>query len=94
MINGVVAGHAVLITLTNFIWGAAAVGFTNMENHSHDADYEKSLGVKTFMFQFLNSYLSLFWYAFVAIDHNRLRAQLAYLMIFKQLSDYLIKWIR
>ena len=93
MINGVVAGHAVLITLTNFIWGAAAVGFTNMENHSHDADYEKSLGVKTFMFQFLNSYLSLFWYAFVAIDHNRLRAQLAYLMIFKQLSDYVLYMI-
>jgi len=90
MVHGVTAVHSFVITLTNYLWGACALIFTNWENHSHDSDYEKSLGLKTFVFQFLNSYLSLFWFAFVKFDHTRLRTQLAYLMIFKQLSDYIL----
>ncbi len=88
--SGVTAGYSVVITLTNFLWGEMALLFTHWENHAHDSDFEVSLGLKTFTFQFLNSYMSLFWYAFVALDHDMLRAQLANLMIFKQLSDYLL----
>ena len=33
LINGVVAGHSALITLTNFFWGYAALSFTKWENH-------------------------------------------------------------
>ena len=88
--SSVTAGYSVVITLTNFLWGEMALLFTQWENHAHDSDFEVSLGLKSFAFQFLNSYMSLFWYAFVALDHDMLRAQLANLMIFKQLSDYVL----
>jgi hypothetical protein len=37
------------------------------ENHRTDTDYENHLILKTFLFQFVNSYASFFYIAFVKV---------------------------
>ena len=48
----------------NMIYGDIAIRLTDYENHRTDTDYEDSLIAKTFVFQFVNSYASLFYIAF------------------------------
>lgn len=43
-----------------------AVALTNAENHRTDTQYEDSMIVKLFVFQFVNSYSSFFFLAFIA----------------------------
>lgn len=47
------------------IYGDIAIKLTNYENHRTDTDYEDSLIGKTFVFQFVNSFASLFYIAFM-----------------------------
>ena len=65
--GGVVASiaNAVVIQVMNIIYGTVAIKLTNYENHRTDTNYEDSLIAKTFVFQFVNSYASLFYIAFV-----------------------------
>ena len=48
----------------NIIYGGIAIRLTDYENHRTDTEYEDSLISKTFVFQFVNSYASLFYIAF------------------------------
>lgn len=57
--------NAVNIQVFNFVYGAAAIYLTDFENHRKNTEYEDSLVVKTFLFQFVNSYISLYYIAFV-----------------------------
>lgn len=41
------------------------VFFRSQENHRTDTEYEDNLIAKTFMFQFVNSYASLVYIAFI-----------------------------
>ena len=82
--------HAVTITIANTVYNAVATRFTVWENHRQDGGYETSLAVKTFIFSFFNSYLSLFWWAFIDPDQHRLVAQLINLVVVKQISDLLL----
>jgi hypothetical protein len=65
--GGIVASvaNAVVIQVMNIIYGTVAIKLTNFENHRTDTAYEDSLIAKTFVFQFVNSYASLFYIAFV-----------------------------
>lgn len=57
--------NAVNIQFFNYVYGVVAVLLTDFENHRKNTEYEDSLVVKTFLFQFINSYVSLFYIAFV-----------------------------
>ena len=56
----------VQITLFNIMYQSVAVFVTNQENQRTDTEYEDSLIVKLFIFQFINSYVSFFFLAFMA----------------------------
>jgi hypothetical protein len=48
----------------NVIYSRVAVRLNDWENYETDEEYENSLCSKLFMFQFVNSYNSLFYIAF------------------------------
>mmetsp|Transcript_21436 Transcript_21436/g.30713 ORF Transcript_21436/g.30713 Transcript_21436/m.30713 type:complete len:368 (+) Transcript_21436:20-1123(+) len=54
------------ITLFNMLYQVIAVQLTDGENYRTDTNYEDSLIVKLFVFQFINSYASFFFLAFIA----------------------------
>lgn len=55
-----------LILTMNTIYQTVAKKLTDRENHRTDTQYEDALSAKIFVFQFLNSYASFFFIAFVA----------------------------
>jgi hypothetical protein len=57
--------NALQISVLNGIYGDIAIRLTDYENHRTDTKYEDSLIAKTFLFQFVNSYASLFYIAFI-----------------------------
>ena len=57
--------NAFQIIILNAIYGTIAYKLTNFENHRTQSKYEKALIVKTFIFQFLNSFSLLFYIAFI-----------------------------
>jgi len=55
----------VWITVMNLVYKQVAVKLTDLENHRTETSYENTLIFKTFVFQFANSYTTLFYIAFV-----------------------------
>lgn len=49
----------------NYIYGHVAKRLTNWENHEVESHYNDALATKLFLFQFVNSYNSLFYIAFL-----------------------------
>lgn len=58
--------NAVQITILNITYGMLATYLTVRENHRTDTEYEDSLIAKVFVFQFVNSYTSFYFLAFIA----------------------------
>lgn len=54
-----------ILQVTNMLYEKLALYLTELENHRTETAYEDSLIAKTFMFQFVNSYASLIYIAFV-----------------------------
>jgi anoctamin-10/anoctamin-7 len=53
------------IQVLNGVFGDVALRLNNQENHRTDTEYEDALIAKTFLFQFVNSFASLFYISFV-----------------------------
>lgn len=51
--------------MLNAIYGSVAIALNDYENHRTDTQYEDALIAKTFIFQFVNSFASLFYTSFV-----------------------------
>lgn len=66
-IGGPVAStiNAVQIMILNNMYSGMAAKLNEFENHRTDTEYEDHLIGKTFLFQFVNSYSSLFYVAFI-----------------------------
>lgn len=58
--------NAMQIQFFNLLYQKIVVKLTNNENHRTDTLYEDSMIVKLFAFQFINSYSSFFFLAFIA----------------------------
>jgi hypothetical protein len=58
--------NVIEILSLNFVYQHIAIKLTNQENHRTDTEYEDALIIKVFVFQFINSYASLFFLAFIA----------------------------
>jgi hypothetical protein len=65
--GGIIAAvvNAVQIQVLNTIYGGVAIYLNDYENHRTDTEYEDALIAKTFIFQFVNSFASLFYIAYV-----------------------------
>jgi hypothetical protein len=57
--------NATFIVLMNYLYAFLAGKLNDWENHRTRTDYEDALIVKTFAFQFINSYIALFYIAFI-----------------------------
>ena len=57
--------YSVWLAVTNYFYGLVAVKLNNWENHRTETAYEDALILKTFCFQFVNSYVTLFYIAFL-----------------------------
>eukprot|EP01038_Epipyxis_sp_PR26KG_P010969 gene10969-14731_t len=60
--------NTIQITIFNMIYQQVTKILNDMENHRTDTEYEDALIVKLFAFQFINSYASFFFLAFVAAN--------------------------
>jgi hypothetical protein len=60
--------NAIQITIFNYIYNFVALLLTRLENHKTETEFERSLISKTFIFQFVNSFNSLFYIAFLKQD--------------------------
>ncbi|KAJ1410908.1 calcium-activated chloride channel-domain-containing protein [Ochromonadaceae sp. CCMP2298] len=58
--------NTVQIVVFNFIYRSVVIKLTDHENPRTDTIYEDSMIVKLFVFQFVNSYASFFFIAFIA----------------------------
>jgi anoctamin-10 len=56
--------NAVQIQIFNVIFNKVAIRLNNLENHRTQSDYESSLIIKCYVFQFVNSFFSLFYIGF------------------------------
>ncbi|XP_047117535.1 anoctamin-8 [Schistocerca piceifrons] len=75
---------AVVITLLDEAYYKVACWLNDKENYRLDTKYENHLIVKVALFQFVNSFLSLFYIAFYLQDQEKLKEQLAALLIARQ----------
>mmetsp|Transcript_13493 Transcript_13493/g.39828 ORF Transcript_13493/g.39828 Transcript_13493/m.39828 type:complete len:778 (+) Transcript_13493:57-2390(+) len=57
--------NSAFITVMNFAWRYLSPIINSWESHRTDTEYEDALIVKTFAFQFINSYISLFYIAYI-----------------------------
>lgn len=57
--------NAIQIVIFNQIYNVLASVMTDFENHKTDSAFEQSLIMKTFLFQFVNSFNSIFYIAFI-----------------------------
>nr|XP_032824516.1 anoctamin-8 [Petromyzon marinus] len=80
---------AVIVTLLNDVYNSIAYWLNDRENYRLQTTYEAHLIIKLVMFQFINSYLSLFYIAFYLKDMKRLKEMLAALLITRQLMQNL-----
>eukprot|EP00457_Paulinella_chromatophora_P001268 gb/GEZN01001270.1/.p1 GENE.gb/GEZN01001270.1/~~gb/GEZN01001270.1/.p1 ORF type:complete len:993 (+),score=101.68 gb/GEZN01001270.1/:25-3003(+) len=64
--GGIAAGcvNAVSIMILDYFYNFLAIRLNNWERHRTPTQYENSLIIKTFFFQFVNAYCSLFYIAF------------------------------
>jgi hypothetical protein len=58
--------NAIQIAIFNILYWLAACQLNNWENHRTDSEYEDALISKLFFFQFVNSYSSCYFIAFIA----------------------------
>eukprot|EP01031_Cornospumella_fuschlensis_P027354 gene27354-33040_t len=58
--------NALQIQIVNYIYSIVANALSERENHRTDTQYEDSMIAKIFIFQFVNSYASFFYLAFIA----------------------------
>ncbi|XP_076268543.1 anoctamin 8 white walker isoform X3 [Rhynchophorus ferrugineus] len=75
---------AVFISLMDEAYFKIAVWLNDKENYRLETKYENHLIGKVALFQFVNSFLSLFYIAFYLQDQARLKEQLAALLISRQ----------
>ncbi|KAJ3636562.1 hypothetical protein MTP99_000095 [Tenebrio molitor] len=75
---------AVVISLMDEAYFKIAIWLNDKENYRLETKYENHLIGKVALFQFVNSFLSLFYIAFYLQDQARLKEQLAALLISRQ----------
>ena len=78
--------NATCIIIYGIIYKAVAFWLVDIENHRYTQKYENSLVAKIYMFQFINSYISCFIYAFWARKTELLSNNLITILAFKQIG--------
>ncbi|KAG6459260.1 hypothetical protein O3G_MSEX011282 [Manduca sexta] len=75
---------AIMIAVEEEVYARIARWLNDKENYRLETKYENHLIVKISLFQFVNSFMSLFYIAFYLQDMDKLKEQLAVLLITRQ----------
>ncbi|XP_056911937.1 anoctamin-8 isoform X1 [Takifugu flavidus] len=75
---------ALTVNICDEVYKKIAYWLNDMENYRLQSAYENNLIIKMVFFEFINSYLSLFYIGFYLKDMERLKEMLATLLIFRQ----------
>ncbi|XP_063834027.1 anoctamin-8-like [Ostrinia nubilalis] len=75
---------AIIIAVEEEVYARIARWLNDKENYRLETKYENHLIVKIALFQFVNSFMSLFYIAFYIQDMDKLKEQLAVLLITRQ----------
>ncbi|KAF9795971.1 hypothetical protein SFRURICE_010068 [Spodoptera frugiperda] len=75
---------AIIIAIEEEVYARIARWLNDKENYRLETKYENHLIVKIALFQFVNSFMSLFYIAFYLQDMDKLKEQLAVLLITRQ----------
>ncbi|XP_060807680.1 anoctamin-8 isoform X2 [Amyelois transitella] len=75
---------AIIIAVEEEVYARIARWLNDKENYRLETKYENHLIVKIALFQFVNSFMSLFYIAFYLQDMDKLKEQLAVLLITRQ----------
>ena len=81
--------YANVIGVLNSAYKSLCTWLNDKENYREQSSHENHLILKIVLFQFINSYLSLFYIAFYLQDTSLLQAQLFALFISKQMTGNL-----
>ncbi|XP_053209059.1 anoctamin-8-like [Panonychus citri] len=73
-----------VIHILDVVYEKLALWLNNKENYQYQETYESNLMIKLVLFQFVNSFLSLFYIAFYIGDMAKLREQMIALLITRQ----------
>ncbi|XP_045519349.1 anoctamin-8-like isoform X2 [Pieris brassicae] len=79
------AALAIIIAVEEEAYARIARWLNDKENYRLETKYENHLIVKIALFQFVNSFMSLFYIAFYLQDMDKLKEQLAVLLITRQI---------
>jgi anoctamin-8 len=77
---------AATIPILNFLYEKIAVKLNYMENYRSEESHNNNLSLKLILFQFINSFLSLFYVAFYLQDMEKLRDLLTAILITRQVT--------
>ncbi|XP_068599246.1 anoctamin-8 [Brachionichthys hirsutus] len=77
---------AITVTACDEVYRKIAWWLNDMENYRLQSAYEKNLIIKIVLFQFVNSYLSLFYIGFYLKDMERLKEMLLVLSLLRSLQ--------
>ncbi|CAG9463280.1 unnamed protein product [Pedinophyceae sp. YPF-701] len=91
-------GSALCIYVLNALWEKVAVWLTKMEDYATLRESDISLAVKVVLYQSINTYLSLLYFAYWDQDIDKTAAQLAGIIIVGSLValvlEYLVPYLR
>lgn len=82
--------YSIIIIVLGVVYKKVAILLVNWENHRLQQDWEDSLITKAFAFQFVNSYIALFAFAFAEQNFNTLAYNVAIFIIVKQIAMNLV----
>ncbi|KAB0797482.1 hypothetical protein PPYR_08475 [Photinus pyralis] len=76
--------YSILVFIINVKYKTLATYLTNWENHRTASQFDRHRVIKLIMFEFVNTFMSLFYIAFVKQDLEILKTQLATMLIVQQ----------
>ena len=85
--------NVVFISIFGIIYGKLCDYLIEKENHQYMKGQEDSIINKTYMFQFINTYIYIFVDVFYYQDWKRLQQNLVIVMVFKQVFMNLLEYL-
>jgi Calcium-activated chloride channel len=79
--------NGMILVLMDEIYKVLSLLVVNWENHKYESSRENSFILKNYLFQFVNSYITLFYYSFSQRDFDLVASSMATTMIGKQVLN-------
>ena len=85
--------NSILITIFDKLNDFVSVKLVKSENHRYQDHLENSMINKTYIFKFVNTYISCFVIIFIHQDYKLLQLNVITIMVFKQILSVLVEYL-